>query len=241
MAERIEGTTLVVGAASTIGTEIVRHLDNKTEKLSLSWHKNEPEVSEGQKSFQVDLTSYDSISELLEELRHATPMWRNIVYVAGDYWADQGNTFGSKDEWERASKLFQVNATAFTVLVRELHELMRSQDLRGKVVAVSSTSADHGYTGAPIYAASKAALNRLVIDAATRYGKNLSVSAVAPGPVDTPLLSTTPRGGKDEYVKETPTGKLSTPEDIAKAVVFLLENPQVSGVVLAVDGGRIVS
>ena len=163
-----------------------------------------------------------------------------MVYIAGDYWADQGDPFSSNDDWDRASKLYQVNATAFIVLARELHGLVKNQNLRGKVVAVSSTSAEHGYTGAPIYASSKAALNRLVIDAAARYGKNLSVSAVAPGPVDTPLLSTTPRGGKDEYVKETPTGKLSTPEDIAKAVVFLLENPQVSGVILAIDGGRII-
>lgn len=164
-----------------------------------------------------------------------------MVYIAGDYWADEGKPIKSKEDWEKASKIFQVNAISFTVLVRALHESLEKQDLAGRVVAISSTSSDHGYTGAPIYGASKAALNRLVKDSASRYGKNLSVSAVAPGPVDTPMLATTPRGGKEEYVKETPTGKLSTPEDIAKATVYLLENPQINGIILSVDGGRIVS
>ena len=94
-----------------------------------------------------------------------------MVYIAGDYWADQGNPFSGNDDWDRASKLYQVNATAFIVLARELHGLVKNQNLRGKVVAVSSTSAEHGYTGAPIYASSKAALNRLVIDAGRDMAK----------------------------------------------------------------------
>ena len=51
MTERIEGTTLVVGAASTIGSVVIDHLDGKTERLFSTWHEKEPQEQAGQKSF----------------------------------------------------------------------------------------------------------------------------------------------------------------------------------------------
>lgn len=238
MSERLINTTLVVGAASAIGEAVVKKLDKVSANLILTWHAKEIDNTD-KETYQLDLSSFKSISELVEKLKEKTLSWCNLVYIAGDYWADKSQPLKNNEEWEKASRLFSVNATAFSVLVRELNSCLEKNSLNGRVVAVSSTSAEHGYTGSPIYAASKAALNRLVKDAASRYGKVLSVSAVAPGPVDTPMLASTPKG-KEEYEKETPSGILSRPENVADAVVFLLLNPQANGIILTVDGGRII-
>jgi len=97
--------------------------------------------------------------------------------------------------------------------------------------------------GATVYGMSKLALTRAVRRRAGAWGKaGVRLNAVAPGPVDTPLLA----GGLDDPVLgpliealPVPLGRRATPEEIARAVGFLLDpaNSYVHGSVLFVDGG----
>jgi 3-oxoacyl-[acyl-carrier protein] reductase len=63
------------------------------------------------------------------------------------------------------------------------------------------------------------------------------VNAVAPGPVDTGLISPEI---KEKLRKLSLTGEIAKPEDIAHAVVFLLENDHITGEVIDVNGGRLM-
>ena len=70
---------------------------------------------------------------------------------------------------------------------------------------------------------------------ATELAPEVTVNAVAPGPVDTELISDEV---KEKLAKLTPFGRIATPEEIAHTIIYLLENDFVSGEIIDVNGGR---
>jgi 3-oxoacyl-[acyl-carrier protein] reductase len=112
----------------------------------------------------------------------------------------------------------------------------------GSVVLVSSAAAMEGLANHEAIAAAKAGIIGLVLSAAATYApSNLRFNAVAPGLTQTPL--TAPLTANDASRKFSEAmhalGRLGTPEDVARAIVFLLDpaNSWITGQVLAVDGG----
>ena len=92
------------------------------------------------------------------------------------------------------------------------------------------------------YAATKAALNNLMVNLAAEMGPDgVRVNAVAPGPIWTPLIVSTFDAKKVEgFGSDTPLGRPGQPVEVAPAFVFLAsdEASYVSGTVLGVTGGR---
>ena len=112
----------------------------------------------------------------------------------------------------------------------------------GSVVLVSSAAAMEGLANHEAIAAAKAGVLGLMLSAAATYApQNLRVNAVAPGLTETPLTASIT--GNDAARKFSlamhALGRLGTPEDVARAIVFLLDpvNNWITGQVLAVDGG----
>jgi NAD(P)-dependent dehydrogenase (short-subunit alcohol dehydrogenase family) len=93
------------------------------------------------------------------------------------------------------------------------------------------------YAGASIYAASKAAVVSLTRSAAHEYGQyGIRVIAVAPGPIDTPMLrAADPQG---QIADAVPLHRIGTPQELTNAVLWLASDAAsyVSGCVLTVDG-----
>lgn len=112
----------------------------------------------------------------------------------------------------------------------------------GSVVFVSSAAALEGLANHEAIAAAKAGIIGLTLAGAASYaGMNLRVNAVAPGLTDTPLTAALLDNPLSRKVSEGmhALGRLGTPDDIARAIVFLLDpqNNWITGQVLAVDGG----
>jgi 3-oxoacyl-[acyl-carrier protein] reductase len=112
----------------------------------------------------------------------------------------------------------------------------------GSVVLISSAVAKAGFTNHEAIAAAKSGIIGLTLSAAATYASsNIRFNAVAPGLTQTPLTASLTSNETSRKISEAmhPLGRLGKTEDVAHAIVFLLDpaNDWITGQVLAVDGG----
>jgi ketoreductase RED2 len=109
-------------------------------------------------------------------------------------------------------------------------------EARGCIVNVTSLAGIRQIGSSIPYACSKAAANHLTELTARVLGPAVRVNAVAPGLVDTPRSSTWD-AARAEYHRVAPMQESASPEDVADAVVFVAEQPHMTGEILVIDGG----
>lgn len=114
----------------------------------------------------------------------------------------------------------------------------------GRIVNISSSSTHSGVAGMAHYVAAKSAVNGLTKSLALEYGpKGITVNAVPPGFIDTPMLRAAEDRGDMNFERAlamTPVRRAGRPEDIAAACAFLVseEAGYITGQILGVNGGR---
>jgi NAD(P)-dependent dehydrogenase (short-subunit alcohol dehydrogenase family) len=145
---------------------------------------------------------------------------------------------------DEAQQIFAVNALAPLWMIQAATPALAERG--GAIVNVTSRLAHVGVPEMAVYGASKGALRALTHGAAVELGPvGVRVNAVAPGMTETPLfrewVESRPDPGlaRAEVEARIPLGRLATPEDVAKAIVFLVSDDaaHITGVTLPVDGG----
>jgi NAD(P)-dependent dehydrogenase (short-subunit alcohol dehydrogenase family) len=140
-------------------------------------------------------------------------------------------------EWQAT---LAANLSSAFGCVRAAGRLLKAEG--GSVVLVSSAAARVGLANHEAIAAAKAGIIGLVLSAAATYAKaKLRFNAVAPGLVRTPLTKglVASELAEKASIGMHPLGRLGEPEDVARAIHFLLDPAQgwITGQVLGVDGG----
>jgi NAD(P)-dependent dehydrogenase (short-subunit alcohol dehydrogenase family) len=118
----------------------------------------------------------------------------------------------------------------------------------GRIVNISSSSAQTGNFGHTHYSASKAAVIGLTRSLAKEFGhKGITVNAVPPSFIETPSLHRAADSGQlgdgiDQHIPTTPVRRVGQPTDIAAACAFLCRDDAsyITGQVLGVNGGRVI-
>jgi 2-hydroxycyclohexanecarboxyl-CoA dehydrogenase len=115
----------------------------------------------------------------------------------------------------------------------------------GRIVNISSSSTHSGTPYMAHYVAAKSAVNGLTKVLALEYGPSgITVNAVPPGFIDTPMLRSAEARGRlgdvQKTIEATPVRRIGKPEDIAAACAFLIseEAGYITGQILGVNGGR---
>lgn len=137
--------------------------------------------------------------------------------------------------------IYAVNVVGAFQMIRAVEPAMRSQG-QGAIVNVSSIAGVMGVGTSVAYAASKGALNTMTLSLARALGPQIRVNAVCPGFVETRWL----KGAlgeryeiqRSKAAERNPLRKTCTPEDISRAIVWLLDGADlVTGELIIVDGG----
>lgn len=141
-------------------------------------------------------------------------------------------------EWRR---LFAVNVDGIYNCVRAvLPQMLQKQS--GAIVNVSSMWGQVGASCEAAYSATKGAVLALTKALAQELGPSgIRVNAVAPGVIRTDMCASVAPEVMEELRQQTPTGTLGTPEDAAQAIAYLADAPFVTGQVLAVNGGFVIT
>ncbi len=183
--------------------------------------------------FEADVRQYDSVETLMRRIVEAAGGLDILVNNAG-ICRDKTLKKMTADEWH---SVLDTNLTGVFHCAKLGAEILRDG---GRMVNISSVAAFAGFHGQSNYAAAKAgviALTKVLSKELARRG--ITVNAVAPGVVQTPMLGAIRPEVLAEYEKQIPLGRLGKPDDVANAVLFLAseESAYITGQVLPVTGG----
>ena len=152
----------------------------------------------------------------------------------------------SEEEWDR---VMAINVKAAFLAIKHVVPHMRRGG-KGAILNTGSIGSFTGQVGTPAYSASKGAIALLTKSLALDLGRdNIRVNCVCPGITDTPMLREHLGHGTEgenrirARLARVPTGKILSPEDVARAAVYLVsdESEGITGILHVIDGGLIAA
>ncbi|MEZ6051109.1 MAG: 3-oxoacyl-[acyl-carrier-protein] reductase [Planctomycetaceae bacterium] len=243
---KLEGrVALVTGGSRGIGRAVVEKLASEGAKVAFVYHSNadaanavvEELTSQGKEvsAFQADVASKEQADKVVEDV---IAKWGKIDILVNNAGIIRDGLLAVMDpeNWQA------VIDTNLGSVYNFCHAVMRPMmsERYGRIVNISSVSAEYGNQGQVNYAASKGGMQGLTRCLATEIGRrNITVNAVAPGFIATDMTEAIRNAAEGEIKKRIPVRRLGQPEDIANAVLFLASEDAsyITGHVLTVDGG----
>lgn len=235
-----EKVAVVTGGASGIGLATTKKLLSEGANVIILDLKMDEEIinSLGETALYLkcDVSNEENVKNCIEEI---IKKFNHIDYLVAN--AGIGGSASkphevSMDEW---SKVISVNQTGIFLLNKYvINEMLKNG--KGAVVNTSSMYGLVGSTTSFAYSASKGAINQMTRSLALTYAReNIRVNAIAPGYVDTPILSMVPDNIKEAMGTELPIGRLGKDTEIANLICYLLSDDAsfITGAIIPIDGG----
>ncbi len=221
-------SAIVTGGASGIGAATADRLRRAGHDV-VTW-----DLADG--DIVCDISDPDTVAAALEETVAKTGVPDRLVACAA---MGASGVLLSQDpaDWKR---VIDVNLTGTWLTMRAVAQTMIDNGSGGSIVAVSSISGTVADRGMGAYCVSKAGVDMLVRVAASEWGPHaIRVNAVGPGVTRTPMLGGAEQipGWLDALGQRTALGRVGEADDVAEAVVAMLEMNWVTGQTVLADGG----
>ena len=224
---------LVTGGSRGIGRAISKSFAARGDQVVINYRSNRTAAEEtlaelageGHCVHQCDVSSPEQCLQMVNGIASRYGRMDVLVNNAATY-MDVPLLSTSFEDWTRAwQETLTTNVVGPASLSWAAANVMARQG-GGAIVSVSSRGAKRGEPFASPYGASKAALNSMSQSLAAALGgqANIAVSAVAPGFVETDMASAVLEGPVGGAIRaQSPFGRVATPQEIARVVVFLAE------------------
>lgn len=236
---------LVTGASSGIGRAVAEALLAEGASVALHYHRNAGAAeaiaaAHPGRAFavQADLATEAGCAKAVAEAARALGGLGDVVHSAGAYaWAPLPTLDAAA-----LHAMFALNVYAGFFLCREALPLL-GEAPRGHVVFIGSTAGERGETSSSAYAASKGAVQSMVLSLAHELAPRVRVNLVSPGWVRTPMSAPAMTPARERSLNERlPNGRIAEADDVAQATLWLLSeaSAHVLGHDLGVSGGALL-
>ena len=239
---------LVTGASRGIGRAIALSLASDGLAVAVHYDKSADSaakvVSEITESggtaiaFQGNLASPDVPADLVARVKSQLGSIDILVNNAA-VMTDSSIAEMSDEMWDET---IAVNLSAVLKLTRACIPAM-VENKWGRIISISSQVAQTGSANHAHYSATKASLLGFTYSAAKELGASgITANVVLPGRIETDMISVRSVGRMDEWMSQTPLGRLGKPEEVAGVVTFLasVESSYITGAAINVNGGLVM-
>ena len=229
---------LVTGGSRGIGAAVSRALADAGADIAVNYRERADEakaLSERLReagahviAVQADVSRADQVAELVATVKLELGPIDILVNNAGI-----ASTRGVDDLTETDfDQTIAVNLKSAFLCTQAVLPMMRERQW-GRIVNISSGAARGAGAIGPHYNASKAGMEGLTRGYAARLVKEgITVNAVAPSLIETDMMK-----GQPNLLSRIPLGRFGQPEEVAKAVMMLIDNPYMTGQTVAMSGG----
>ena len=228
-------TALITGATGGIGREITLCLWENGYEVILNYNKNDEMAKElinltGGKAFKVDVSDYEAVERMIAEAGDIDILVNNAGIALPQMPFDAVSV-------EDAKRVFDINFFGVFNCSKAVAPVFIKKK-QGKIINISSVWGNVGASCEAVYSASKSAITGFTKSLAKELGPSgITVNQISPGFIKTKMNEHLAQDVVEEIEKEIPLGKTGTPRDVAKAVLFLIDNDYITGTDIVVDGG----
>lgn len=237
---------IVTGGAKGIGRAIVVELAKKGIQVVLNYRHSEKQAIKAKQEllehgyeieiYQADVAKKEEVQRLVA---YTKEKWGKVDILVNNAGIDKWQLFTDMTDEDWNEMLANNLTSAFYMTKEVVPDMIRKK--KGCIINISSIWGITGASCEVAYSVSKAGMDGLTKALAKELApSNIRVNSIAPGAIDTDMNQNLNKEERKEVENEIPLGRFGTPEDIAKCVMWLVEDNYTTGQVVSPNGGWVI-
>ena len=240
-----QSVILVTGASQRIGLHLAQRLHQTGHAVVAHYRTPSAELdalaTQGVDTIQANFSDAAAIIDFLDRLTGKHKQFRAVIHNASSFSPTAADPVAAAAQYQQ---FFAVHMLAPYLINQRLQPLLQGdKDAPADIIHITDINAENPTPRFDIYGTTKAGLHNLTLVQAKQFAPQIKVNAIAPGPVLFTAAHTA--AARESMLNETylrgEKGEEGGTEPIYQAVKSLLDNPFITGISLAVDGGRRLS